>query len=67
MDETITEVPTTSETTDQILSDILLRLDDFQRVQVQFFNDTTVLLIFIAGIILGAVAFKTFMDGATKW
>lgn len=67
MNETIEEVPATSETTDQILSDILLRLDDFQRLQTQFFNDTTVLLIFIAGVILGAITFKTLMDGGTRW
>lgn len=64
------EVEPTAEpiTTDTYsIDDIVVRLDNLERLQVSFFNDVTDLLLFAVGVALGLLLLREFMDRATRW
>lgn len=49
------------------IDDIVVRLENLERLQVAFFNDVTDILLFAVGVAIGLMALKEFMDRGTRW
>lgn len=70
MSEGATEVTTTviqAPDYTEHFNDIILRLESIQRVQNSFYNDIIDISLFTVAAIIGLLAFKEFMDRATRW
>lgn len=49
------------------LQPIIDRLDNLERIQIEFFNHISLLLLLIPIVIIAGFAVKEFMDRVTRW